>query len=356
MAAPIGIANNTELATSSEAQGAPGHVPNDTSDQHELVADAATEKNHHDPTKNSDGDIANSSNDEVIKEKDEKSGTSPADTLGKNSADADDADDAAEMERRDSVVMALARSYSRVSGAADDNPFLAGPDSPLNPKSANFSGREWAKAIVGLVNQDGAAFRHAGICFQNLNVHGFGASTDYQKDVSNVWISLVEMARGMLSSGGIKQRIDILRGFDGVVHQGEMLVVLGPPGSGCSTFLKTIAGETNGLYTDDNAYFNYQGISAQEMHSHHRGEAIYTAEVDVHFPQLTVGDTLTFAARARQPRELPGGLSRNAFADHLRDVVMAMFGISHTINTNVGNEFIRGKSTPSSHQQRPVRC
>ena len=80
---------------------------------------------------------------------------------------------------------------------------------------------------------------------------------------------------------------------------------------------------------------SWTGITAKEMHSHHRGEVIYTAEVDVHFPQLSVGDTLTFAARARQPRQLPGGLNRNAFADHLRDVVMAMFGISHTINTQV---------------------
>lgn len=86
------------------------------------------------------------------------------------------------------------------------------------------------------------------------------------------------------------------------------------------------------------------GISAKEMHSHHRGEAIYTAEVDVHFPQLSVGDTLTFAARARQPRQLPQSLSRDGFADHLRDVVMAMFGISHTVNTRVGNEYIRGVS------------
>jgi ABC-type multidrug transport system ATPase subunit len=86
------------------------------------------------------------------------------------------------------------------------------------------------------------------------------------------------------------------------------------------------------------------GISAEEMHTRHRGEAIYTAEVDVHFPQLSVGDTLTFAARARQPRQLPEGLNRNEFANHLRDVVMAMFGISHTMNTRVGNEYIRGVS------------
>ncbi|KAL2207756.1 hypothetical protein CC79DRAFT_1271577 [Sarocladium strictum] len=247
------------------------------------------------------------------------------------------------MERRSSVVMALARSYSRQNGGPDANPFLAGPDSPLNPSSENFSGLEWAKAIVDLVHQGGAKFRNSSIAFQNLNVYGFGASTDYQKDVANVWLSLAGMARSLFS-GGDKQRIDILRGFDGVVKKGEMLVVLGPPGSGCSTFLKTIAGEMNGLYHDDDSYFNYHGMTAKEMHSHHRGEAIYTAEVDVHFPQLSVGDTLTFAARARQPRELPQGLNRNAFADHLRDVVMAMFGITHTINTQVGNEFIRGVS------------
>jgi ATP-binding cassette subfamily G (WHITE) protein 2 (PDR) len=41
------------------------------------------------------------------------------------------------------------------------------------------------------------------------------------------------------------------------------------------------------------------GISAKQMHTNFRGEAIYTAEVDVHFPQLSVNDTLSFAAQAR---------------------------------------------------------
>lgn len=35
------------------------------------------------------------------------------------------------------------------------------------------------------------------------------------------------------------------------------------------------------------------------MHKDFRGECIYQAETDVHFPQLTVGQTLDFAARAR---------------------------------------------------------
>jgi ATP-binding cassette subfamily G (WHITE) protein 2 (PDR) len=80
------------------------------------------------------------------------------------------------------------------------------------------------------------------------------------------------------------------------------------------------------------------------MHKNFRGEAIYTAEVDVHFPAMSVKDTLTFAARARVPRNPPGGVSRHVFADHQRDVMMAMFGISHTANTRVGNEYVRGVS------------
>jgi hypothetical protein len=71
------------------------------------------------------------------------------------------------------------------------------------------------------------------------------------------------------------------------------------------------------------------------MHNNFRGEAIYSAEQDIHFPQLTVGDTLGFAAEARAPREPPGGMKKHEYSQILRDVVMASLGISHTINTKV---------------------
>ncbi|KAF5011625.1 hypothetical protein FDECE_2288 [Fusarium decemcellulare] len=242
------------------------------------------------------------------------------------------------------VVQALARSYSRRSGGGPlGNPFTAGADSVLNPNSAKFSATEWAKSIINMVHGNGSSMRSSGVCFQNLNAYGFGAATDYQKDVGNIWLSLASAVRGFVSSSS-RRRIDILRQFDGVVRKGEMLVVLGPPGSGCSTFLKSIAGETNGFHIAEGSYFNYQGMTAAEMHSQHRGESIYTAEVDVHFPMLTVGDTLTFAARARQPRKLPDGVDRDEFATHFRDVTMTMLGISQTVNTCVGNEFVRGVS------------
>lgn len=101
------------------------------------------------------------------------------------------------------------------------------------------------------------------------------------------------------------------------------------------------------------------------MNKDFRGEAIYTAEVDVHFPQMTVGQTLYFAARARAPRHIPGGGNKYDYAMHMRDVIMAMFGISHTINTRVGNDFIRGVSggerkrvtiAEAALSQAPLQC
>jgi len=260
----------------------------------------------------------------------------------------DSSDDEA---RRDAEITELAKTISRQSlsrkdtwAGVHDNPFAAPADSATDPNSKNFRPREFVKSMIKLSQADSRSpGRTAGLSFKNLNVHGFGAATDYQKDVGNVWLESVGMAKKLIGKDN-QRRIDILRDFEGVVHSGEMLVVLGPPGSGCSTFLKTITGETHGFNVDENSSLNYQGIPAEKMHSHYRGEAIYTAEVDVHFPMLTVGDTLTFAARARAPQHIPGGIDRNTFADTLRDAMMATFGISHTRNTRVGNDFVRGVS------------
>ncbi|KIX10697.1 uncharacterized protein Z518_01781 [Rhinocladiella mackenziei CBS 650.93] len=254
------------------------------------------------------------------------------------------------MEKRYSIVQNLARQYTHDSTVGSDDPKgkpIFGsddPNSPLNPVSENFNARAWATNVARVAHERGQSFRRVGICFQNLNVFGYGTPTDFQKDVGNIWLALPGLIRRFFDKKAGQTRIDILRQFEGIIRPGETCVVLGPPGSGCSTLLKTLAGDTNGIYVSEGSYFNYQGMSAKEMHSSHRGDAIYTAEVDVHFPHLTVGDTLTFAARASCQKELPQGISRNEYCDHLRDVVMAMYGITHTIHTRVGDEFTRGVS------------
>ena len=239
----------------------------------------------------------------------------------------------------------LTRESTRFSTIEGENTFLeTKEESTLNPASPNFKARNWMKNLLSITSRDPERYpqRQAGVSFRNLSVHGFGSPTDYQKDVFNSVLQVGALFR--MATGTGKQKIQILRDFDGLVKSGEMLVVLGRPGSGCSTFLKTLAGEMNGIYKDKESKMNYQGISDKQMKNQFRGEAIYTAETDVHFPQLSVGDTLKFAALARAPRNRLPGVSRDQYAEHMRDVVMAMLGLSHTINTQVGNDFIRGVS------------
>lgn len=61
-----------------------------------------------------------------------------------------------------------------------------------------------------------------------------------------------------------------------------------------------------------------QSIPYEMMHDNFRGEVIYNAETEAHFPNLTVGETLLFAAKARTPHTRIEGVSRAEFAVHMR--------------------------------------
>ncbi|KAJ7176335.1 ABC-2 type transporter-domain-containing protein [Mycena crocata] len=219
-------------------------------------------------------------------------------------------------------------------------------DETLDPRSEKFDINAWLKSVLQIASRDPDTFptRTAGVSFRNLNVHGVGSPTDYQKTTGNLWLGVFSSVKGWLGMGTGRRKIQILRDFDGLVKSGEMLVVLGRPGSGCSTLLKTIAGQTHGFTVDSAADIQYQGIPSKVMHKDFRGEVIYNAETDVHFPHLTVGQTLLFAAKGRVPRVRFGKVSREAYARHMRDIVMAIFGLTHTLDTKVGNDFVRGVS------------
>jgi hypothetical protein len=220
------------------------------------------------------------------------------------------------MESRHSTVQDRAREFPRNSADDSDGKPLFGSDAPessLNPSGNKFNACSWARNVAKVAEEHGQDFRRVGLCFQDLNVFGYSTAADFQKTVGNIWMALPGMIARHLwpsTSTSGQTRVDILPQFDGIIHPGEMCVLLGPPESGCSTFLKTLSGDRNGIYVNQDSYFNYQGISDQEMRTAHRGDAIYTAEVDVHFPMLTVGETLTFASYARCQRALPQLITR----------------------------------------------
>jgi ATP-binding cassette subfamily G (WHITE) protein 2 (PDR) len=139
------------------------------------------------------------------------------------------------------------------------NPFLDTSDPQLDPLSKEFNSRKWIKTILGLKARFGNSRSiSAGVSFKNLSAFGYGGGNDYQKTFTNSVMAIGPMIKKVL--GGNKgSEVQILRHFDGLVRAGETCVVLGRPGSGCTTFLKSVACETYGFHLGEKSEWNYQG-------------------------------------------------------------------------------------------------
>lgn len=154
--------------------------------------------------------------------------------------------------KRDKKTMPPARS--EVCSATDP------PDTSPTPLDLNFASFSYEDWLTRKQKDLGRCRRYKiGVAYQSLNVYGFGTATDYQKTVLNYL--LVYYHRSLQLFGRkLKSKIDILREFEGIVRNGEMLLVLGKPGSGCTTLLKTLAGQNNGSFIDSGSVLNYQGM------------------------------------------------------------------------------------------------
>lgn len=192
--------------------------------------------------------------------------------------------------------------------------------------------------------------RHSGVIFRNLTVRGVGLGSSLQPTVGDFFLGLPRKL-GKLFTQGPKAAMakppvrDLISNFDGCVRPGELLLVLGRPGAGCSTFLKTFCNQRAGFESVE-GQVTYGGTDASTMAKDFRGEIIYNPEDDLHYATLSVKRTLTFALQTRTPGKesrLEGETRQDYVREFLR-VVTKLFWIEHTLGTKVGNEFIRGVS------------
>ncbi|KAH7116250.1 ABC-2 type transporter [Dendryphion nanum] len=215
-------------------------------------------------------------------------------------------------------------------------------DPAVDPSSPAFDLPKFLRMFRKQLEDEGHQMKSVGVVYKDLNVFGSGAALQLQQTVADMLTAPLRV--GKLFSFGKKDRKHILRNFDGVVKSGELLIVLGRPGSGCSTLLKSMCGDLHGLEVDDKSVIHYNGIPQKAMLKEFKGEAIYNQEVDKHFPHLTVGQTLEFAAATRTPSHRVQGMTRKEHSKFTSQVVMAVVGLTHTYNTKVGNDFVRGVS------------
>jgi ABC-type multidrug transport system ATPase subunit len=116
-----------------------------------------------------------------------------------------------------------------------------------------------------------------GVSYRNLDVFGSGEALQLQDTVGSTLAAPLKL--GEFFSFNKKEHKQILHSFDGLMKPGELLIVLGRPGSGCSTLLKTLCGELEGLKIGDKTKVHYNGIPQKQMMNEFKGEMVYNQEV-----------------------------------------------------------------------------
>ncbi|OWY47195.1 abc multidrug transporter [Alternaria alternata] len=233
----------------------------------------------------------------------------------------------------------LARIFTSASRVTQQMSIAQPNDPRVDPSNEAFDLSKFLNMFRNQLEGEGIEMKKVNVVYKNLNVFGSGKALQLQDTVADLFM----MPFRAKEIFGKSERKQILHSFDGIIRAGELCVVLGRPGSGCSTLLKALTGELHGLETDD-SLIHYNGIPQERMRKEFKGETVYNQEVDKHFPHLTVGQTLEFAAAVRTPSNRPGGATRDEFSQFMAKVVMAVLGLSHTYNTKVGNDFVRGVS------------
>ncbi|KAH8805199.1 putative ABC multidrug transporter [Xylogone sp. PMI_703] len=243
---------------------------------------------------------------------------------------------------RDKQQRGIDETRADLKKIATETGGLDSGDPALDPTSSSFNAEKWARAVCQRADRINVKFRRTSIAFKNLMVSGSAAVTYFQPTVGSIFMTCFRLNEYF--SFGNRPEKTILNRFDGILNSGEMLLVLGRPGSGCSTFLKTLSGELHGLNISNDSSVNYNGIPRKEMVRHHKGEIVYNSEVDKHFPHLTVRQTLEFAATVRTPRSRVLGPSRKQRVEQVTAVAMSICNLYNAADTKVGNDFVRGVS------------
>lgn len=128
---------------------------------------------------------------------------------------------------------------------------------------------------------------------------------------------------------GKKQPCDLVTKINMLVDPGKLCLVLGNPAQINSTLLREITSGTN--KNNHESRVHYSDLLS-------KSQLVYCSSKDLHFPFLTVRQTLDFDLSWKFPDM--GSAERRKVSESLLDAL----GMGHTFNTKVGNELFSGIS------------
>ncbi|KAK7033403.1 Brefeldin A resistance protein [Favolaschia claudopus] len=201
-------------------------------------------------------------------------------------------------------------------------------DETLTPGDGPFDLEKTLKFVRKRMEQAQITHRELGVVFEDLKVVGLGAAASYQPTLGSTLnpLSMLEQFR----TARHPPLRNILEGFSGVVRPGEMIL--------------TLSNQTAEFH-DVSGSIQYDGFSPAQIYNHYRGDVQYCPEDDVHFPTLTVEQTLQFATRLRAPQAKARlQQSRDEYVESMVEILMTIFGLRHVRSTQVGDNAIRGVS------------
>jgi ATP-binding cassette subfamily G (WHITE) protein 2 (SNQ2) len=234
--------------------------------------------------------------------------------------------------------------YGNLSRAQTEDPDHLAEEEEINKLMSRMFGK------TRQANSEDEKTRHVGVVWKGLTVKGMGLGAALQPTTGDIFLGLPRLLKGLFTKGprkaGSKPPLRvILNNFNGCIRPGEMCLVLGRPGAGCSTFLKCLGNQRFGFESVEGDV-TYGGTDAATMGKNYRGEVLYNPEDDLHYATLSVKQTLRFALKTRTPDKASRneGESRDDYIAEFLRVVSKLFWIEHTMGTKVGNEFVRGVS------------
>lgn len=145
----------------------------------------------------------------------------------------------------------------------------------------------------------GMKAKKLGVTWQNLTVKGISSNATFNENAISQFYPFHKGKRN-------KPIKTIIEKSHGYVKPGEMLLVLGRPGSGCTALLNVLSNHRLG-YEEITGDVHFGDMNAKEA-KQYNSQIVMNTEGEIFYPTLSVGDTIDFAARMKVPYHLPPGI------------------------------------------------